>query len=415
MPSNSVNGLSAPLIPRQPCWLEVDLDAVASNVRALKRLVGPTTALAAVVKAEAYGLGAAAVARTAIAAGAEWLAVARVEEGVDLRQAGLDVPILNLAYTAPQEVETSVSYSITPTLVDLLTAQAFSSRVPVGDEFPIHVKLDTGLSRFGALPNELPSLLEGLQQLTNLRLEGIYSHFAAADEADRSFAHEQLHRFHAALDSIETEAQRPRLLHMSNSAATLALPNARLDLVRVGITMAGFYPSPDVPRTIDLQPGASFKARLARTYDLPAGATVGYGRTFLTQRPTRAALVPAGYADGLPRSHSHCGAVLVHGRRAPIIGRVSMDQCVVDITEIPQASAGDEVVLFGQQGSESIALDEYAAWSGTIVHETLCRIGSRVPRYYRTAGQLREVAWLGKVGRLSENAPDWALVAHSQH
>jgi alanine racemase len=176
------------------------------------------------------------------------------------------------------------------------------------------------------------------------------------------------------------------------------LPESRLDLVRVGITLSGHYPSPDVPRVVALRPAIMFKARLARTYDLPAGASVGYNRTFICDRDLRAGVVPAGYADGLPRSHSSRGEVLVRGRRVPLIGRVSMDQCVVDISTVGEASPGDEVVLFGQQGSEQIRLHEYAGWGDTIAHEALCRLGPRVPRYYRGGGKIRDLHWIGHSG-----------------
>jgi alanine racemase len=381
--------------PPQPCWLEVDLDAVAANVRALKRLVGRKTAVAAVVKAEAYGLGAIVVARTAVEAGAEWLAVARVQEGVALREAGLEAPILNLAYTSPDETQTAVAYQITPTVADPGAVQSFAAAVPRGDVFGIHVKVDTGLSRFGAQPRELSSLLRAMGELPNLRLDGFYSHFAEADGADRGFADEQLGRFFAAEREVRANRQEPRVRHLANSAATLALPESRLDLVRVGITLSGHYPSDDVPRAAELQPAVALKARVARVYSLGVGSSVGYNRTFVSDRPIRAAVVPVGYADGLPRAHSNRGQVLIRGRRAPLIGRVSMDQCVADVTAIPEAGPGDEIVLIGKQGDEQIDLHEYAAWDDTIAHEALCRIGPRVPRWYRAGGRVSELCWLG--------------------
>jgi alanine racemase len=341
------------------------------------------------------------VARVALESGAEWLAVARVEEGVELRRAGLQAPILNLAYTSPDEARTAVEHRITPTVADPIVARAIAAAVPRGEIFPIHLKVDTGLSRFGAQPHELGGLLGELDRLENLRVEGVCSHFAAVDEADPSFAQEQLRRFFAAQEKLQSSGYRPRLRHVANSAATFALPESRLDLVRVGITLSGHYPSPEVPRVVALRPAVMFKARLARTYDLPAGASVGYNRTFICDRDLRAGVVPAGYADGLPRSHSSRGEVLVRGRRVPLIGRVSMDQCVVDISAVGEASPGDEVVLFGQQGSEKIGLHEYAAWGDTIAHEALCRLGPRVPRYYRAGREIRDLHWIGSPGGAS--------------
>jgi alanine racemase len=383
--------------PAHPCWLEVDLDAVASNVRAVARLVGPTTAVAAVVKADGYGLGAGPVAETAIESGASWLAVARVQEGVELRRLGLTARILNLAHTRPEEARTAVEHQITPTIADAATARAFADALPRGEVLGIHLKVDTGLSRFGAQPAELRPLLQTLRGLPNLRVDGFYSHFAEADEADRSFAHEQLARFFGAEREVHRFGHQPRLRHLANSAATLALPESRLDLVRIGITLSGHYPSADVPRSAPLRPAVSFKARVARVYELEPGASVGYNRTYISDRRIRAAVVPAGYADGLPRAHSNRGQVLIRGKRAPLIGRVSMDQCVVDVTGLPETRAGDEVVLIGRQGDDQIDLHEYAAWSDTIAHEALCRIGPRVPRYYRASGQIRHVGWLGSM------------------
>lgn len=396
MTTNGRDGRSPLLTPTQPCWLEIDLDAVAENVRRLKRLIGPTTALAAVVKAEAYGLGAIAVAKAVLDAGAEWLAIARVDEGVDLRRAGIESPILNLAHTAPEEAEAAVRHRITATVVDLESAEALARAARAGQRIPIHLKVDTGLSRLGAQPAELGQLIVGLGRLPILELEGLSSHFASADEVDLSFAKEQMRRFEQAERLVQSHGYRPPLRHLANSAATLALPESHRDLVRVGITLSGNYPAAQVPRAVELRPAVAFKARLARVYDLPAGASIGYNRTFVTDRALRAAVVPAGYADGLTRSHSNRGAVLIRGRRALIIGRISMDQCVVDVGAVPDARPGDEVVLFGSQGQEQISLDDYAGWGETIVHEALCLIGPRVPRYYRQAGELREVAWLGR-------------------
>lgn len=392
---HSSNGQPAPAPPSFPCWLEIDLDAIRANVRQLKRLIGPETALCAVVKAEAYGLGAVEVARAAVEAGADWLGVARLQEAIQLRAAGLDLPILNLTFTGPADAEQVVRHRITPTVAELSTARALAAAVPWGRTLDVHLKVDTGLSRFGAQPEELGPLVDGLRQLPSLRVDGLSSHFAAADE-DLAFTRLQLARFHAAEREVRALGLEPRLRHIANSAATLALPESRLDLVRPGLTLSGHYPSPAVEGALALLPAVAFKAQLARVYDLPLGASVGYSRTFHCRRPTRAALVPAGYADGLPRAHSNRGAVLVRGRRAPVVGRVSMDQCVVDVTDVPGAAQGDEVVLFGPQGADEISLDEYAAWSDTIAHEALCRVGPRVPRCYVTEGTIREVRWLGR-------------------
>ena len=375
-----------------PCWLEIDLDLIVSNVLAVRRLLDPGTAVAAVVKANAYGLGATEVARAALAAGATVLAVARIQEGVALRRAGLNAPILNLAYTGPEEVEAAVEFGITPTIADVEVARALAraarGRPPVG----VHLKVDTGLSRFGAQPDEVPAILSALADEPALCLEGLSSHFATADEPDPSYSEEQLRRFLAIVGQLAARGLRPRLRHMANSAATLALPAARLDLVRLGISLSGTSPLLSDTPPEGLRSAVALRARLARVYDLPAGASVGYGQSFTCRRPTRAGLVPVGYADGLPRAHSNRGAVLIGGRRAPLIGRVSMDQCVVDLTDLPAVRPGEEVTLIGRQGGAEISLTEFAAWSGTIPHEALCRIGPRVPRCYQAGRSYEETA-----------------------
>lgn len=391
----SHNGTSASHSPAHSCWLEIDLDAISANVRTLKRLVGERTAIAAVVKAEAYGLGAPAIARAALAGGAGWLAVARIEEAIQLRQGGIDAPILLLASLAPGQAEAVVRWRVTPTIADVETVRALAAAVPPGGRLAVHLKIDTGLTRFGAQPSELPAVLESLEQSANLALGGVYTHFAAADEADMSFSRLQLRRFQDTLRLLEERGHRPEIRHACNSAGTLALPEAWLDLVRVGITLAGYYPSAETPRRVPLRPAVSFKARLARVYTVAPGTTIGYNRTFTADRRLRVGLVPAGYADGVPRSHSNRAEVLVRGRRAPVVGRVSMDQCVIDLTTVPEAKVGDEVVLFGSQEGGCLPLEEYAGWSSTIVHEALCRIGPRVPRYYRSGGALRSVTWVG--------------------
>lgn len=354
------------------------------NLAATRRLLRPGVGVVAVVKANAYGLGAVPVARAALSAGATALAVARVSEAVELREAGLRAPILNLAHTPPEEADLAVAYGVTPAVADPDAAESLAlSAQRRGTQVPVHLKVDTGLSRFGAQPGEWPALLARVAALPELRVEGIASHFATADEPDLGFAREQLARFREALAQARVLGLRPSVAHIANSAGVLALPEAHLDLVRLGITLSGHYPSPYVPRGVDLLPAVALKARLARVFCLPAGASVGYGQTFVTMRPTVAGLVPAGYADGMPRALSGRGAALVRSQRAPLLGRVSMDQCVVDLTDLPPVSPGEEVVLFGRQGEAWLTLDEFAGWADTIVHEALCRVGPRVPRVYR--------------------------------
>jgi alanine racemase len=381
----------------QPCWLDVDLDAIAENVRAIARLVGSDTRICAVVKAEAYGLGAVQVARTVLDAGADRLAVARVDEAIRLRRAGIRAPILLIAGFVRSEAESIVRHQLTPTVVQVDDALALARAAGrLGEVVDVHLKVDTGLTRYGAPPAEVPSLVRLLRGLPTLRLEGLYSHFAGADDADRSFTEEQLHRLYevvAAVESMEGGDWRPPMVHVANSAATLREPTTWLHMVRLGICLSGHYPSAHVPRGIALRPAVALRARLLAVREIGPGTSVGYGRTFVADRARRVGLVPAGYADGVPRSHSNRADALVGGARVPLIGRVSMDQCVVDLSDVAWAEAGNLVTLFGRDALGELTLDEYAAWSDTIVHEALCRIGPRVPRRYLAGNR----AWWGTV------------------
>ena len=381
----------------RPCWLDVDLDAIAYNVRAIARLVGSDTRICAVVKAEAYGLGAVEVARAALAAGADRLAVARVDEALQLRHAGIRSPILLIAGFVHSEAEAIVANSITATVVQARDGLALARAAGrLGTMVDVHVKVDTGLTRYGAPASEVPALVRLLRGLPTVRLEGLYSHFASADDSDRSFTAEQLHRLYQlveAIERLEGDGWRPPIVHAANSAATLCEPTSWLHMVRVGIGLSGHYASPDVPRDVALRPAAALRARLLAVKDVPAGTSIGYNRTFVADRLLRVGLVPAGYADGVPRSHSNRAVALVAGTRLPVVGRVSMDQCVVDLTENPWASPGNVVTLFGRDALGELTLDEYASWSDTIVHEALCRIGPRVPRRYLAGDR----AWWGTV------------------
>ena len=391
-PPEPTNGHRRSVPDDRPCWLEVDLDAVADNVRSIGSLVGPRAEVCAVVKADAYGLGLTEVGRAALDGGARRLAVARVEEGSRLRAAGLDVPILLIAGFAPGEADEIVQSGLTPTVVQLEDALALGRAAGRnGVVLPVHVKVDTGLTRYGAPPEDAHDLARFVGTLPSLRLEGLYTHFASADEPDPRFTREQLACLRQLGAALLADGIRPAVVHAANSAGALAEPAARLDLVRVGITLSGHYPSEHVPRAAHLRAAVSFRARVLRVHDVPRGTSIGYGRTFRAERPMRVALVPAGYADGVPRAHASGGWALVRGARVPLVGRVSMDQCMVDVSAVPGAARGDEVVLFGRGPGSEIGLDEYAGWSRTIGHEALCRIGVRVPRLYRRGGR----SWWG--------------------
>ena len=363
----------------------IDLDAVAENVRCFRGIAPSGAGVMAVVKANAYGHGAVMVARAAVDAGAAWLAVATVDEGCQLRAAGLAAPILVLAPSDPTEAPAAVRAGLTLAVADLDHAAALA--VAAGAEpAPVHVEIDTGMRRFGVPSEAAPALIARIATLPGLRLAGIYTHFATADEADRAFVLEQQARFDAALAAVRAAGIAVPLVHQDNSAATLTGTGRDVQLVRVGIALYGLSPSPEVPAPAALRPVLSLHSRVARVFDLAPGDSVSYGRTFVADRPLRAALVPVGYADGYRRSLSNRGAMLLGGRRAPVLGRVCMDQTIIAVPDGVAARIGDEVVLIGAQGDERIGADDLAALAGTIGYEIVTGLGARVPREYRRGG-----------------------------
>ncbi len=382
------------LAPAWPCWIEVDLDAIRHNVEAIRDLLPEGCEIAAVVKAQGYGHGAIPVARVALDAGASWLAVARVREGLQLREAGLDAPILLLGPFGDDEIPSIVDHRLRPTVVHPRQAEKLSSAAEAaGRLLPVHLKVDTGISRYGVSLEELRALLPHLLRLPGLRIEALYSHFATADDPDLAFARTQLETFQRAREALETDGFRFPLVHMAASGGTLAVGDARLGMVRLGLSLYGLYPATHLSSRVALKPALSFHSRVVRAFSLRAGQSVGYGRTFVASGPITAALVPVGYADGLPRSHSNRGFVLIRGRRARIIGRVSMDQCVADVTA-SGAGEGEPAVLIGAQGGDCISCEEFAATSGTVNYEVITSLGYRVPRVYRRGGRVVGVAHL---------------------
>jgi alanine racemase len=370
------------------CWIEVDLGAIADNVRALQAAAEPRQGVTAVVKAQAYGMGAVAVARVAVEAGARGLAVARLSEARLLREAGLSAPILLLGGLDPDEARQAVSLGVTATVTDWPTAERLSRAAEqAGTRGAIHVKVDTGITRYGAPPDEAMAIVRRLPRLPNLSLDGFYTHFAAADDPDPFFAHQQLARYLAICSQLETEGHRLGLKHAANSAGALRVPGSGLDTIRAGIGLAGAYATGWVPRVGTLRGAVSLKARVVRFHTPAIGSSVGYGRTYKVYRPMRVALIACGYADGLPRACSNRGRVLIRGQRAPLVGTVSMDMAMADVSHLPDVEVGDEVVVLGRQADDEITLDEFAESAGIIPHELLVRLGSRAPRLYVRGGQ----------------------------
>ncbi len=379
-------------------WVEIDLDAIAHNVRELRRITRPAAHLIAVVKADGYGHGAEAVARTALANGAQMLAVARIGEGVQLRHAGLKGPILvmgpSFAPFADQIIDNDLIQGVTG-LDDAhrLAAQAVQRNTTIA----VHLKVDSGMGRLGLVPDcraparepALPAVAEvlALAQLDGLRLTGVFTHFAAADEADKSFADLQIDIFQTFLDRLERAGVDVGMRHAANSAGVIDLPQAHLDAVRPGIALYGLYPSRAVARhTIDLHPALALKSRILQVKDVPAGFPVSYGMTWKAPRPTRIATVAAGYADGIQRRLSNRGHMLVRGSQAPIVGRVCMDLIMLDVGSIAGVTAGDEAVIIGRQGDAEISADAVADLLGTINYEVVLTNFTRVPRRYIGSG-----------------------------
>jgi alanine racemase len=362
-------------------WAEVDLEAIGHNVEQLRRRVAPA-ALCAVVKADGYGHGAEPVARAALAAGAAWLAVALVEEGVALRDGGVGAPVLLLSEPPPEAMGEVAAHGLTPTVYTVAGIEAAAAAAgPEG--LDVHLKVDTGMHRVGAAPADAPALARAVLAAPRLRLAGLWTHLAVADEPARDdFTAGQLALFEEVRRTVGT-VQRALVAHAANSAAALAHPAARLDMVRCGIAMYGEPPGPARAGLVDLRPALSLRARVAMVRRLPVDEAVSYGLRYTVTAGSLVATVPLGYADGVPRRLSEVGGqVLVGGRRRPIAGTVTMDQLLVDCGREGEVSPGDEVVLIGRQGGEEITAGEWADRLGTIAYEVLCGIGARVPRTY---------------------------------
>lgn len=370
-------------------WAEIDLDAIAHNVRELKQRIGAKAELMAVVKANGYGHGAIPVSETALDNGASRLAVNRSVEGVQLRRVGISAPILVMGYTLPSAAEAIVRWDLTPTVNTVEQAEALSAAASRENKvLPIHIKVDTGMGRFGLLPGEVVGFVRAISQLSSLTVEGIYTHFAMADALDKAYT---LRQFAVYLDVTKRldEAGFPiAIKHVANSAATLDLAKTHLDMVRCGIALYGLRPSSEVEPAIPLLPAMALKSRVARVRTLTAGSCISYGCTYTTARPTLAALVPVGYGDGYHRLLSNKGQVLVGGQRAPILGRVCMDQFVVKVDHIPDVEQNQQVVLFGRQGDDEINAEEVAAWAETINYEVTTGILPRVARVYLKGGRV---------------------------
>jgi alanine racemase len=360
----------------------IDLGALSHNFSEVTRRIGGRKVLA-VVKAQAYGHGAVPVSRRFAELGASMLGVALVEEGRELRNAGITAPILVMGPVVPGQAEAIVRLNLTPVVFTRPLADALSQAARVlGANIPVHVKIDTGMGRIGIPPEEAVGFIAEIAKLKGITVEGLMTHFSDADLRDKQFASVQMDRFESLVRSLEERGISVELRHAANSAAVLAYDRALLTMVRPGLMLYGYDPV-ERGSGADLRAVLSLVSHIAFLKNVPAGTPISYGRTFVTERDSRIATIPIGYADGYSRALSNKGEAIVRGRRVPVVGRVCMDMTMLDVTDVPHVLPGDEVVLIGRQGNERITADDIAARTGTIAYEVLCGIGGRVPRVVR--------------------------------
>ena len=361
-------------------WAEIDIDALRHNFSVIKSRITGNAKLCAVVKANAYGHGAVAVARCAVEAGAQYLAVASLNEAIALRRAGFAEPILLLGLIPSECVDTVVSENITATVCDFSAAARLSrAAVRQGRLVKLHLKIDTGMGRIGIRPEEAGELAKEIADLSDIEIEGMFSHFAAADSPDQSFTTIQLVRFRQAIANVNAFGIDIPLKHIAESSAILNIPDAHFNMVRAGIIEYGLYPSPDMPHDADLKAAMKFCAEVVFVKDVAAGDPIGYGCDFVAQRQSRIATLAVGYADGYIRAYAKKGYVEINGHRAKIVGRICMDQTMVDVTGFEDIRVGDTAVLFG---SPTLTADDAASFIDTINYEVTCLVGERVPRVY---------------------------------
>ncbi len=357
----------------------VNLGAVAYNVAEIRKRIGNGREIMAVVKADGYGHGAAEVSLSALKNGANSLGVAVPEEGEQLRRAGVDVPITVLGLIQPEEAYKVIDFDLEQTICSFEVAEALNRIASnEGTVVNVHIKIDTGMGRVGVQPGDALAFVRGIEKFKNLSIRGIFSHFSCADEVDKTFARRQVETFDGVVRAIEASGVKIPKKHLANSAAILDLPEAYYDLVRPGIMIYGLYPSPEVSHSIELKPAMTFMTKVMFVKKVPSGSSISYGRTFTTEKETLVATLPVGYADGYSRLLSGRGEVLIKGCRAPLIGRICMDMCMIDVSEIENVQPGDEVILFGG----GLPADEVAERLGTINYEVVCAVGKRVPRVY---------------------------------
>ncbi|HXO44496.1 MAG TPA: alanine racemase [Candidatus Cybelea sp.] len=376
----------------RPVWAEVSLQAIGRNLRRIRRHIGPKPQILAVVKSNAYGLGAVPVAKALEKAGAERFGVTCANEGVELRESGIRKPILVLTGFWPGEEKRFIANRLTPSvtrLEDVRSLERAAKSARVKSPLRFHLKINTGMNRLGLLPSELDGFASALADCRHIELEGTFTHFASAEDFSARQTDEQEETFRKCLELLTALGVSPGVVHMANSGAICARPSTWADMVRPGAILYGYYQSFDPPHKgqeirdrLPVEPSLSLRARIITLRDLPAGQPVGYGARFVTERPSRIAVINAGYADGILRQRTNRGCALLRGRHVPLVGAISMDLTTLDVTSVPDAALGDIVTLYGRDGSAEIKVSDVAAEIGTVTSDLLCALGRRVARYY---------------------------------
>lgn len=368
----------------RPVWAEINLDNLAHNIKEIKR-VTKATEIIGVVKADAYGHGALDIAPTLIENGVTRLAVAVLNEAVELRRGGIQCPIMILGYTPPNLIDLLIKYDIEQTVYSYDLAKKISDKALEENKIgKIHIAFDTGMGRIGFLPREEDiSEVERISKLPNIKIEGIYSHFSTADEKDKNYTYEQLKKFNWFYNILQKRGIQINIRHIANSAAIIDMPETHFEAVRPGVILYGYYPSEEVDKTkVYLKPVMSLKTNIVHLKKVPIGEYISYGRKFRTERESIIGTLPVGYADGYTRSLGEDAKVIINGKLVPVVGRICMDQCMVDLTNVPDVNLGDEVILMGEDSELKMTADELASILGTINYEVLCMISRRVPRVY---------------------------------
>jgi alanine racemase len=378
----------------RPVWAEISLRAITKNLRVIRRHIGPKPKILAVVKSNAYGLGAVPISKALQKAGVEWFGVTCANEGVELREAGIRKPILVLTGFWPGEEKRLIHNRLTPTVTRLgdlgLLERAAKSVHGRSSIVPFHLKINTGMNRLGISSTEIETFASLLADCRHIELQGTFTHFASAEDFSARQTDDQERLFRACLDRMRALGIEPGIVHMANSGAICARPSTWADMVRPGAILYGYYQSFDPPqkgqevqRRLPIEPSLSLRARIISLRDLPPGQGVGYSARFVTNRPSRIAVINAGYADGISRQRINRGCALLRGCRVPLVGAISMDLTTLDVTDVPDVALGDLVTIYGRDGDSSIVVSDVAKEIGTVTSDLLCALGRRVPRYYR--------------------------------